>query len=73
MLFPADGSAPSQASVADALMAAQGGRIAPKDERRHHATVNNLIRIGRDQRFSVFSHFEDDVREFAILKGWISA
>ncbi len=61
---------PKAKSVADALIIVTGKRLVPAAEKRIVSTQSNLAAMNKNQRLSVFSLFEDDIREWAELKGW---
>jgi ParB family chromosome partitioning protein len=62
---------PEAASVADAIVLAEGGRLKSNQERLLTSVANNFARLSdRDQR-AVLEANEEAVRAYALEKGWI--
>jgi len=60
----------SDNTVADALIRAKGEVKKPQHEKRMATVQDYMGRMDKKERTGIFQAFEDEVREFAELKGW---
>ncbi len=62
---------PEAASVADAIVLAEGGRLKTSQEKLLSSVMNNFCRLSERDRRAVFAANEEAIRAYAQEKGWI--
>lgn len=62
---------PQAASVADAVILAEGGRLKSGPEKLLNSVISNFVRLSDRDRRALFDAHEDAVRAYAREKGWL--
>ena len=62
---------PEAASVADAIVLAQGRRLPSSAEKLLTSVMNNLSKLSDRDRRAVYAAHEDEIRAYAQEKGWL--
>lgn len=62
---------PQAASVADAVVLAEGGRLKSGPEKLLNSVISNFVRLSERDRRALFDAHEDAVRAYAREKGWL--
>ncbi|HEV7345737.1 MAG TPA: ParB N-terminal domain-containing protein [Devosia sp.] len=61
---------PKAANVADALVLAQGGKLATPAERAFRSLNDGLTRVGPKHRAAIYDRFEGEIKGHARARGW---